>query len=511
MATTLGFKDIIDQPLWRPASPLPVATAAGGCIVYDKRNNIRNAPLNYYLSSATGLQAYSPYNDEWLTLASPALTGTFGAGANAVFHPTQGPRGTLAAGATTTVVTLSTALPAAVGVNQLANAGAGSGFYVTIIGNAAGSSGKTETRRVIANTAGTTPQLVLDSALSFTPVLGDAYEFRSGRVFMLSAGTLAAGMWKYYDCLTNSFSGNLTTTNLPATVGGDSQLVALSEGHIPASANVGEGFLGVITATASSSTTITASDLSAALTANEYRNFQVRITEDTTTPTAAGQRRRISSHTSGATAVFTVAAFAVTPSATAKFVIENDDDKIVLFTNQTAVYNYNITANTWDTTTWAAAAAAGSTGLVCEQSFAIDVDPAVRNARHSFIYRVRGGNVNTIDVFDIAGAATGAWTANIDYGKKATTFTAGTCGAYDSVTNSGRWLYLQVNGTQRFMRFDMLTRNLEPWANLRYPQGTATVGAKMHMAFFFDGATRLGFLFSARQTGTEQFAIALQR
>ena len=46
MATTLGFKDIIDQPLWRPASPLPVATAAGGSVVYDKRNKIKNAPLN---------------------------------------------------------------------------------------------------------------------------------------------------------------------------------------------------------------------------------------------------------------------------------------------------------------------------------------------------------------------------------------------------------------------------------------------------------------------------------
>ena len=511
MATTLGFKSIIDLPAWRPTSPAPVATAAGGCVVYDKRNSERNAPFNYYLSSATGLQAYLPANDEWATLASPALTGTFGAGANAVFHPTAGPRGTIAAGATTTQLTLTTALPAAVAINQLANRGDGEGFWIRIIGNASGSSGKTEARQIIANTAGTTPTITLDSALTFTPANGDAYEIRSGRVFMLSAGVLVAGMWKYYDLATNSMSGNLATTNLPATVGGDSQLVALSEGHIPSNANVSEGFLGNITATASSGTTITGSAMPSALATNEYRNFQVRIVTDTATPTAVGQRRRISSHTSGATGVFTVAAWAVTPSATATFVIENDDDKIILFTNQTNVYNYNITANTWDTSTWAVAPAARGTGTVCDQAFGIVPDPANRYARHSNIFSVRGGGVSTIDVLDIAGAATGAWSANIDYGQKAQTFTTGTCGAYDAVTNGGKYLYLQINGTQRYSRFDMLNRMLEPWAYNRYPQSTATVGGKMHMAFFIDGATKLAFLYSIRQTGTEQFSVALQR
>ena len=44
---------------------------------------------------------------------------------------------------------------------------------------------------------------------------------------MLSAGTLAAGVWKYYDIATNSYSGNLATTNLPATINSDSNAVAL--------------------------------------------------------------------------------------------------------------------------------------------------------------------------------------------------------------------------------------------------------------------------------------------
>lgn len=514
MATTLGFKDIIDTPKWRPNSPALGASAAGGCLAYDMRNDSQGPAYIYFLRSATLLDGYDPTTDEWVSIISPALAGTFGAGAAAVLHPTQGPRGTIAAGATTTTFTLTTALPAAVGVNQLANRGDGVGHRVRVVGNAAGSSGKSEWRNVVANTAGTTPTITVDSAFSFTPALGDAYEFRSGRVFMLSAGTLAAGMWKYYDILTNSVSGNLATTNLPATVGGDSSLVALSEAFVPNDKVPGtDGFLGAITATASGATSITAGTLpsSASLAADEYRNFQIRIVQDTTTPTAAGQRRRISTHTSGTTPVFTVAAWAVTPSATATFVVENDDDKILLFTNQTSIYTYNITGNTWDTTTWAAAANAGGAGIVAEQSFGITRD-TTGNARHSFIYRIRGGNVATIDVFDIAGGATGAWSADIAYKNKGlTTFTTGSCGVYDPATMGGRFIHLNLNGTQRFLRFDVRNRTLDPLTYLRFPQGAALVGGKMALALFIDGSTKLAAVYHLTNTQTQFFSTLVQR
>jgi hypothetical protein len=514
MATTLNFKDIIDLPKWRPLAPAAANSAAGSCLAYDMRNSDRNTPFNFYLINATTLWAYSPLADEWLQLASPALTGTFGAGAACVLHPTQGPRGTIAAGATTTTFTLTTALPAAVGVNQLANRGDGEGFYIRVIGNSAGGSGKTEAKRIIANTAGTTPTITVESAFTFTPALGDAYEIRSGRLYMLSAGTLAAGMWKHYDLATNSFSGNLATTNLPATVGGDSSLVALSEGHVPNTVvSVATGFLGELTSTTgnSSTTIVVGSGISVGLQTNEYRNFQIRITEDTATPTSVGQRRRIASHTSGTTPTFTVASWAVTPSATAKFVVENDDDKILLFTNQTSVYTYNITANTWDTTTFAAAGNAGGAGIVAQQSFGIARD-ASGNARHSFIFRIRGGNVGSIDVLDIAGAATGSWSAGITYGNSGiTAFNTGTSGAYDPITLQGRYLYLNLNATQRNLRFDMVDRVLEPFTYLRFPQGAALVGGKMAMSFFMDGSTKLSFPSIILSTSALQFQIAAHR
>lgn len=504
MATTIDHKSQVDQIQWRFTAPAITAMSAGACVAWDNRNSNRNAPYNYVLSSNTLFAAFSPHSNEFIPLGSPALAGTFGAGACAVMHPTQGPRGTLAAGGTTTTVVLSTALPAAVALNQLANRGDEEGFTIRIISP---SSGKTEARQIVANTAGTTPTITLDSALTFTPASGDLYEIRSGRVYLLGAGTNAAGIFKHYDLATNSFSGNLANTNLPATIGGDSSMVALSEGHVPSDAvDSNVGYFGNITSAAgNTSTTLntTTGVLPTTLQANEYRNFQVRIVNDPTNLTAVGQRRRITSHTSGATAVFTVPTWTVTPSAAATFVIENDDDKILLFTNQANVYTYNITANTWDTSTWATPVAGGA-GTVAAHSHGI-VRDVTSNARHSFIYRVRGGNANIIDVLDIAGAATGSWSNDIAYGNKGTLFNTGTAGAADPITLGGRYLYLNVSGTQRTVRFDMRNRVLEPFAYLHHGGGGAVhVGGRLAMSYFFDGTTKIALLSNSLCTSTTQ-------
>lgn len=514
MATTLDFKGFEHMPRWRPEASLQAATGAGASFAWDHRNDATKHPMVYFLRSATALDVFNPVKSygDWLPLVSPALTGTFGAGATAVFHPSQGPRGTIAAGATTTAITLTTALPAAVGVNQLANRGDGVGFRIRISTNTAGASGTTEERTIIANTAGTTPTITLDSALTQAPASGATYEILSGRVFMLSAGTTAAGCWKFYDVATNSLSGNLSVTNLPATIGTDSSAVALSESHVPANRVPGSGFVSggatvdgknAIQGTAATSTTITGSGMPTSLATNEYRNFQIRIIADATTPTAVGQRRRIASHTSGATGVFTVsAAFTVTPSANAIFVVENDDDKILLTSSAGLfVYNYNITANTWDTSTWAVPVANGA-GVVLEQAFGILRDDT-GNARHSFIYRVRGGASSAIDVLDIAGAATGTWTNAVAYSNLAQTFTTGTCGAYDAACNDGKYLHLNVNGSARMIKFDMRHRVMDSGVFVANLQGAALVGGKLFTSTFIDGATKLSRLYQALQTSAQ--------
>jgi hypothetical protein len=510
MATTFGFKDIIDLPQWRPNAPLLASAVAGCSFAYDMRNDASRHPYLYWLRSATALDLYDPTTDGWVPLASPTLAGTFGAGACAVFHPSQGPRGTLAAGSTTTSITLTTALPAAVATNQLANRGDGVGFKIRILGNATGSSGKVEEHVIVGNTAGTTPTIYLDSALSFTPLSGDGYEILSGRVFMLSAGTLASGVWKYYDVATNSYSAALGYTNLPATIGTESAMVALSELYVPNDKAPGGGYFGSITASASSSTSITGSGLPS-LFADEYRNFQVRIVQDTVTPTAVGQRRRITTHTSGASPVFTVAAWTVTPSSSAVFVVENDDDKVLLRTSSSAnVYTYNITAATWDTTTFGASGSAVGAGTCFMMPFGVTRD-STGSFRHSKMLCIRGGGSAAIDELDIAAATTGTWASDIVYGAKAQTFTTGTCATYGPVTRGGRLWHINVNGGQTTARFDARNRVMDAETYIRYPQGTAHAGERMAIAPFVDGTDKLGFVYMATTAGAPLFSLAIQR
>ena len=123
-------------------------------------------------------------------MTSPALAGTFGAGSTSAFVPSLGLVGTIAAGATTTSVVISTAFPTAVGVNMLANRGGSGdkGFKLRITDATAG---KVEERWIVGNTAGTAPTITVETAFSFTPATGARYEILAGRLFLLSSGTMA--------------------------------------------------------------------------------------------------------------------------------------------------------------------------------------------------------------------------------------------------------------------------------------------------------------------------------
>jgi hypothetical protein len=371
-------------------------------------------------------------------------------------------------------------------------------------------------------------------ALSFTPAATDHYEIISVVIFILGSGTTAAGWWKSWDIATNSVSGNLSTTNLAAAISTEFCALAMDEMYVPYNVKPGEGLLTgggtydggtkqCIVGGAADGTSITGSGMPAALVASEYVNFQARIVEDSGTPTSVGQRRKISANTAGATGKFTVATWAVTPSATAKFVIELNND-LMLWTNAAIVtYSYaaggfNASPGNWSTaataggaTQYANPGTANGAGECVAMAFSI-VPDAARNARHSFIYRFRGAAVVTLEAFNIAGAAAGTWATLSAYGGiLATALTTGTSSAHDAATNQGRYFYINVNGTQRFMRFDMLNRCLEPWCYLRFAQGVVNVAPHLATQTFIDGTTKVGMLYAIRQTGNELYNCLLQR
>ena len=513
MANT--FKKVIDTLVWRQVAPAPATHAAAHCLTSDLRSDVSRNPFVYQLTSNTVLNRFNIVTKAWNFVQSPALAGTFGAGAAMAFAPSLGLVGTIAAGATTTSVVISTAFPTAVGLNMLANRGGSGdfGFKLRITDTTAG---KTEERFITGNTAGTTPTITVGAAFTFTPSTGARYEIIAGRVFMLGAGTTAANIWRSLEVAANTLSSGLSTTGLPATIGTDSDILVLDEQFGPYDMKPGEGMvkgaftydtgLSALAATASGASTLTGQATlgDAAVAANEYRNFQIRIVQDTATPAAVGQRRIIASHTAGASPVYTLGtAWTTQPSTSAKYVIELPNLMLVRSTGNTTVYTYNygdaavnngtnsIAAGAWSTTYFGAAPAANGAGGMWMPSFGIQPD-ANRNARHSFNYFFRGGAAVTLDVLDIAASITGTWSGAIVYeGSGAATIGTGTCGTYAPFENEGRMFYTNpyvASQVSQIFRFDVQNRVLSPYAPTDFLQtGTAALGKRMAAYAALDG------------------------
>jgi hypothetical protein len=310
----------------------------------------------------------------------------------------------------------------------------------------------------------------------------------------------------------------MTQTNLPATIGTDSSLMVLDEQYVPYDNSPGDGMIkgaynydtGVVsryalTATATAAGTLTGQATlgDAVVLANEYRNFQIRIVEDTTNTTAVGQRRIIASHTAGPSPVYTLGTnWTVTPSSTAKYVIELPNLCLLRSTANTTVYTYNytdatinngtnnITANAWSTTYFGAAPAANAAGGMWAPSWGIQPD-ANRYARQSFCYFFRGGAA-TLDVLDIAASITGTWTGAITYdGSPGALPSTGSGGCYSPYDNEGRMFYMNLyvaSQISQMYRFDVQNRVLSTFTPTDFLQtGTAALGNRVACYCALDG------------------------
>jgi len=542
-----NFKKVIDRQMWVQVAPTPNAHAAGMSLAVDLRNDVSRNPFVYQLASSTVLNRYNFISKAWNFMQSPGLGGTFGAGTGAVFAPSQSLTGSIGVGSSTTSIVTTTVMTA-VGVNMLANRGGSGdyGFKIMIKGNAAGSSGKIEERWIIGNTGGTTPTLILDTPLTFTPANGDTYEILSGRLFMLNAGTLAATSFRSFEVATNLLA-SLSNTNLPATVATDFSGIALDEQYVPYNRKPGEGFVvgagtydlecscGVkncltATATAASSISGQASGGDFGVLTNEYRNFQIRIVEDTAIPTAVGQRRIVASHTGGTlgsyvTPVYTLgSAWAVQPSANAKFVIEYPNLLLVWSSATAVTYTYNygtatinngtnsIANNAWHVTYFGNRGGNMAAGCTTFASFGIQPD-AGKNARHSFIYSFRGG-ASTLDVLDISGGTTGAWSNAVVY-DGLVSLTTGSCGKYAPFDNEGKFGYLNsytASAINQIYRFDVKNRVLSPFTPTDWIQsGTAAAGDRVATYCAIDGDEKytVGFLMAHTSTISQEIVVQM--
>lgn len=535
MALTNNAKRYLDKIQWRGIATQPSlnyvipTTVVGGGFAYDKRSRNYADPKKYlFAATSTQYQIYNAITNGWKNNQfSTTINGTL---ANAVawdFQPSGGPTGSISGSsvfptgsATTTTMWLNNIVTTGnVEINSLADRGDGLGYILRVVDNNSGSSGKIEERRIIANTSGSTVRVFLDEPLTFTPTSGSRYELLSGKLWVLSTGGVKE--WRNHDVATGVTSAALSTTNLPATVGVVfNDLVILDEAYVPYNRYPGEGFVvgastydsgswikNCLLATATAAGTITGQSAAgdASLVANQFRNFQIRVVEDTAIPTAVGQRRRINSHTAGPSAVYTLASnWTVTPSSNCKFVIENDNDKIIFLTNSTVVYNYNVGANAWDTTTWAARTSAPTTaGLGSQQIFGV-VDTSL-NIKPSMIYSTRavGAGGNPMDVLDISAAATGVW-SSFSLTPGYTTLITPATGmglVYDGISYNGKFIYFvgvftNNAGPVSIFRLDVVHRELTPISPIPTIAGNTAdlIQNRLALSTYVDGTESLSFL-----------------
>jgi hypothetical protein len=463
MPTTNYNKKGLVLKRWEPVQDALAATAAGACVALANQTKQKALHLN----SSTAAFLYTPEEDGFATLASPALAGTFGAGAAICaghwsIGSSTGLQGlTATAGTTSTITTNQT----------IASDLRGYPIYILAGPNA----GQTLTIR--SNTIGTNAIITVDvqgSAFSASTV----YRLGTPVWYVNGAGTTAAGTFRKYDWATNTWT-TLSQTGLPATIATDSALVATPSWQGSAYVQFATG-----TATAGAASTITNTGKNWAT--DQWRNSQIRIVSGT----GAGQIRTISSNT--ATVITVGTAWTTEPDNTSVYSIEGNDD-FIYYMGSAAVtlYRYSITSNTWTTLTpTAARAGAPSTGMSANWIWGVTetdwtTENTIRNGQR--IYSFRGGAGSLLDYYDIAA---NTWVSGVTYAPNTETFTTGSKYAY-----YGNFIYIQKDATLRWYRLNVSKGEMDGFGTLRNTSGAAIVGNTAYIYLYTDDTDIIPYLY----------------
>jgi hypothetical protein len=462
MATTNGNRQILDLKRWEFCAPAPNATQTGAFVVSSR--HFRQQQM--LVRSTTEAFMYTPSEDGWVLLPSPALAGTLAAGASGTAGAwstgsTIGAASlTATAGTTSTITTNQTLARDLRGYKILIMSGPNNGAVLDIVSNTIG------TNAVIT---------VATQASAFSA--STTYRLLTPRFYVLGSGTLAAGSFRVYDYATNTWQ-TLTITGLAASLATDGKLIATPS-------MIDGAFKQFATGTATSATATTLVQTGKTWTASQWINYQVRITGGT----GAGQIRSITANTAD---TLTVATWTTNPDATSTYAIEGNDDFLYYMgNNAVTLYRYSISANTWSTLAPVAARAAvpgaGMSGHWVHSVEAADWnnESAIINGDRIYSFRAGGGGI--LDYYDISA---NTWVSGVTYAPNAETFATGTKYAL----HGGR-LYIQKDATGRWFAYDFARSELFPWSTALYPQGSATLGDTAFDVVYKDGATEIYYVY----------------
>jgi len=466
MPTTNGNRKILDLKRWEFCTPAPQATAAAHFVVSSR--HFRQQQL--LVSSNTAAHLYNPNEDGWTQVPSPALAGTFGAGASGVAGSFSTGTTVAASSLTATAGTVST-----ITTNQtLARDLRGYSIHI-LSGPNAGVTLEIQSNTIGANAIITVP--TQGTAFSASTV----YRLITPVWYVVGAGTLAAGSFRKYDFATNTWT-TLAITGLAASLGTDGKLIST-----PSWVDSGYVAFGSGTATSATGTTIVQTGKTWA--PSQWINSQVRIVSGT----GAGQIRTITANTAD---TLTVATWTTTPDATSVYQITGNDDFIYyLGNNAVTLYRYSISGNTWSTLSpGVARGGAPTTGMGASWVWGATAsdwtnESAILNGR--YIYSFRGAAGALLDRYDIAG---NTWAA-ITYAPATETFTTGT-----KYTYHGNFIYIHKDATGRWFRHDVTTSSQDGWNTMLYTQGAAVLGDTSFDVTYKDGATEIVYVYMILNT-----------
>lgn len=203
MAETNNNTPLLNRKEWQTMMPAPVATTAGSCVIAGASGNRK---YSLFVSSATVHYLYDHHEDDWLQIPSGAFGGTFGAGTCGA-HMSWSINYTANGGSTTTVSVASTTHNLDVNVV---------GDEIEILTGDALNVGLRRTITAIKTSAGIgNIILTLDSALPAAVASGNTFRVSSGSFFVLNGGATGATSFKRYDIATSTWS-SLSATGLPA-------------------------------------------------------------------------------------------------------------------------------------------------------------------------------------------------------------------------------------------------------------------------------------------------------
>lgn len=536
-------KPLLHRKEFQMMGLIPISTAAAHTVIDDRNDNGRFA---LYYTSATVCYLYDHEQDGFIQIPSPGLSGTFGAGVSGVFNSWSFTF--TANGGSTTTLTVAAATH---NINGFVV-----GKTIEILTHAGAALGQRRVITRVLNNAGTgTITITVNEAFSAAIVTGNTFRISSGRFHVVSAGTLAAGSHKAFDIATMSWSGNLSITGLPATLGTDGRMVhafRLNEVFETGLASAGSAttltgptgtawtvdqwknyYVVIIDGTGESQVSKIISNTANVLTipsgatldntsryeirafapfaigvataggastltnsgktwtVNQWANFQVRIVSGT----GIGQVRAIASNTG--TTLTTSSAWTTNPDSTSVYEINGNENSIYyLGNNAVTLYRYSISGDSWATVTpgtaRAAAPGAGMSANWISQTGSPDWANESDFLDGRYIYSFRGAGGALCDRYDIA---LNVWTAAAINFVNTETFNTGSGACSD-----GRNIYLRKDATNRYFKFDVVSNAITALATNFYTDGTALIGNRVWLKNY-DPLGTIKWIYAMQNTG----------